>query len=284
MRTLVVGVDGGASSLHALDWAVEAAGPDGVLRVVTATDAASGPEDRALVESVTGRLADLGARVGELSASTVEGDAADALAASADQLHADAIVVGAHVPPRAMPKRIGRTIRALVEPLRRPLVVVPTPAVVGRSGDAPVIVGVGHSDATEAAVCWAARWADDEGVPLGLVRATVEAPTFGLDGLLEVLAYYIDPSQRAVWTQEDLADFAALAQEVAGGDLEIATMAVGERPSSALVESSRGASLLVIGRHESTVLGEGHTARLLQHALTHATCPVVVVPPRPTPG
>lgn len=283
MRSLVVGVDGEAPSFHALDWAVDAVGVDGEIHVVTAVDTAWSDRTGAEADPLASRLSEIRNRVATISTSIVEGSAAEALQTSGGWLEADAIVVGAHVPPRAMPKRIGRTIHDLLEHPGRPVIVVPTEAVVGRTGDDPVIVGVGRGEATQAAVCWAARWADNQGVALGLVRATGERPTFGLSGLLELVAYYIDPSQRLTWTHEDLAEFAAAAQAAAERELDIATTAVGGGAPSALVDQSVGASLLVIGRHDSAVFGEGHTARLLQHALTHAVCPVAVVPPEPYP-
>ena len=60
-----------------------------------------------------------------------------------------------------------------------------------------VIVGIGHGPATDAAVHWAAHLADDRDLPVGLVRATGEGPVFQVDGLLSLLAYYIDPRKRA---------------------------------------------------------------------------------------
>ena len=38
------------------------------------------------------------------------------------------------------------------------------------------------------------------------------------------------------------------------------------------------ASLLVIGQHRSMITGDSQTTRPLRHALTHARCPVAVIP------
>ncbi|HEY5664623.1 MAG TPA: universal stress protein [Ilumatobacter sp.] len=287
MRNLVVGVDGAPASRHALDWAVAAVGPDGALHLVAASEPASGfvagePPERvgaALRRAVTALAAEaVGDRVATVTVTASAACAADALGAAAQDHAADAIVVGAHVAPRAAPRRIGATIRHLLDTLATPLVVVPSGPVGALDAGGPVIVGVGHGDATHAAVRWAARLAAERELAIGLVRATGEQPVFDVDGLLNLLAYYIDPAQRAVWTREDLAMFAAEAQAVTDPEIAIGTTAVPGRPAHRLVDASATATLLVIGRHRSMLTGDAQTTRSLRHALTHARCPVVVIP------
>ncbi len=290
MRNLVVGVDGARASLRALDWAAAAVGPRGQVHAVAAV---SPPTELAVVPAPTGPQTylqllqreletvwteDVRLRVGTMTAVATEGSAADALAAVAAEHHADAIVVGAHVPPRAMPKTIGTTTRHLLKALEVPLIVVPQEFSVGLDSDGSVIVGVGHGDATDSAVCWAARLADERDLAVGLVRATGEGPVFQIDGLLSLLAYYIDPSKRLEWTREDLADFADKVQALTSHELAVGVSAPAGLPAVRLVDASDTASLLVIGHHRSLVTGQPHTTQPLRHALTHARCPIAVIP------
>jgi len=290
MRNLVVGVNGTTSSARALEWAAATVGPHGQVHAVAAvappTELAVVPApgsgetylqllQRELDEVWAARIRQ---RVGTFSAVAMEGEAADALLAVAGDRQADAVVVGAHVPPRAMPKTIGTTTRHLLRSLEYPLVVVADGATHGLMDGGSVIVGIGHGEATEAAVCWAARLADERDLAVGLVRATGEGPVFQVDGLLSLLAYYIDPSKRAEWTSEDLADFAQQVQSMTKRDLSVAVSAPPGLPAVRLVDESATASLLVLGQHRSMITGAPHTTQPLRHALTHALCPVVVIP------
>ena len=290
MRNLVVGVDGAPPSLRALEWAVETVGPRGQIHAVAAVSPAT---ELAVVPAPTGRQTYLQllqdeletvwtdavrARVGTVTAVAMDGSAADALTEVAAQHRADAIVVGAHVPPRTMPKTIGTTTRHLLKTSEHPLVVVPHEFSGGLADNGVVIVGIGHGPATDAAVHWAARLADDRDLPVGLVRATGEGPVFQVDGLLSLLAYYIDPSKRAEWTSEDLADFAEEVQSMTDHELAVGVSAPPGLPAVRLVDASTTASLLVIGHHRSIVTGHPHATQPLRHALTHARCPVAVIP------
>ena len=290
MRNLVVGVDGARASLRALDWAAAAVGPRGQVHAVAAVSPAT---ELAVVPAPTGHQTYLDLlqqeletrwtehvrlRVGAMTAVATGGSAADALVAAAARHHADAIVVGVHVPPRTMPKTIGTTTRHLLKTLDLPLIVVPNEFADGLDGDGPIIVGVGHGEATEAAVRWAAQLADERDLAVGLVRATGEGPVFQVDGLLSLLAYYIDPSKRLEWTTEDLADFADEVQAMTTHELAVGVSAPAGLPAVRLVDASETAALLVIGHHRSVITGQPHTTQPLRHALTHASCPVAVIP------
>ena len=290
MRNLVVGVDGALSSLRALEWAATTVGSGGRIHTVAAV---SPPTELAVIPPPNGRRTylqllqrqletvwtdEIRDRVGTLTAIATEGSAADALAAAAAEYRADAIVVGAHVPPRTMPKTLGTTTRHLLRTLDCPLIVVPHGFSGGLEGDGPVIVGIGHGEATDAAVHWAARLADERDLSVGLVRATGEGPVFHIDGMLSLLAYYIDPRKRAEWTSEDLTDFAEQVQAMTAHELAVGVSAPPGLPAVRLVDASTAASLLVIGRHRSIITGHQHSTEPLRHALTHARCPVAVIP------
>lgn len=292
MKSIVVGVDGGAASERALEWAARAVGPHGAIHAVTAVspvtelviDAALGDSVeyvRQLQRTVeTTWTEPARGRVRTLTAHAYEGFAADAIAGEATEREADAIAVGAHVPALLAPHTIGSTTRRLLKQLPCPLVVVPEHWRRDDSGRDPVIVGVGHGEATDAAVRWAAGFAEQHDLGLGLVRATGEGPVFQVDGLLDLVAYYIDPAQRGVWTQEDLERLAAEAQRATSTQISVGVSAVAGLPATRLVEAGMAASLLVVGRHRSWMTGTSRATQPLRHTLTHAHCPVAVVPVR----
>jgi nucleotide-binding universal stress UspA family protein len=292
MRTLVVGVDGSSSSLGALQWASDQVGAAGELYVLVATtpkpelaDHRPKPgsiDDLFMLEHELDRVsqASVRDRVGSVTVQAVAGAASDALREAALSHGADAIVLGTHMSALGLPKRIGSTLRDLMADLRCPLVVVPDPVGPGVP-DGPIVVGVGYGPATDAAVCWAAARAEEGGQSLAIVRATGEGPVFQIDGWLAFVAYYIDPKMRDQWTEEDLNEFARRAQEATSADISIATEALKGLPATQLVDESERAALLVIGQHRTRGLGTRHVAQPLHHALTHAQCPVVVVPAEP---
>jgi nucleotide-binding universal stress UspA family protein len=293
MRNLVVGVNGAPSSQRALEWAAAAVGPKGRIHVVSAV---SPPTELATVPPPRGRITylqllqrqletewtdSIRGRVATITATAVAGIASDALAVAAVEWRADAIVLGAHVPLRALPKTIGSTTRHLMKSAACPLIVVPHEVTTGLDGGGPIIVGVGHGVATDAAVRWAAQLADERDLGVGLVRATGEGPVFQVDGLLSLLAFYIDPAKRAEWTREDLEEFANEVQTMTAHELPIGVSAPAGLPAVRLVEASADAALLVIGHHRSTITGHRHATQPLRHALTHARCPVAVIPADP---
>jgi nucleotide-binding universal stress UspA family protein len=289
LRNLVVGVDGSAGSMRALEWAVRTVGPSGSIHAITAvTPSTDFKIDTVRTDSVAYRGAlehaleaacerTVHDRVETLTTAAVEGSAANALAVLARNRDADAIVVSTHEGVRGAPHLVGSTIRHLLHVLPCPVIVVPRHVASGL-GDGALIVGVGHGEGTDRAVTWAARLAGARALPLGLVRATREGPAFGVDGLLDFVAYYIDPSTRDRWTAEDLADLMLAAQQATDAEISIGTTAVAGLPATELVAISESATLLVIGQHRSVVSRGEHIVQPLRYALTHARCPVAVIP------
>lgn len=288
MRSLVVGVDGSPSSLEALRWAAGTVDPDGAVLALVAVrpkpELAEGSIDRDSIDDLFRLEQELdrltrraSAGVESISVAAVGATAADALRTAACDHGADAIVVGTHMSALGMPKRLGSTLKDLMADLSCPLVVVPDPPGPGVP-NGPIVVGAGYGPATRAAVCWAASRADEADLPLAIVRATSDRPVFQIDGWLNFVAYYLDPSMRDEWTREDLDEFARLAQLETSADIEIATAARPGHPATRLVDESERASLLVIGQHHSWGRSSQHVAQPLHHALTHAQCPVVVIP------
>jgi nucleotide-binding universal stress UspA family protein len=294
MRRLVVGVDGTESARIALEWAADTVGTDGHVHAVVAVS----PGLEYMVDVVTrDRLSyllevyhDLDARwvdairgrVAELTADLVERSAPDGLSAAAAEFGADAIVVGAHVTRGGLPKRIGSTTRHLLRKLDVPLVVVPEGVdrglPTGSDAAGTLVLGVGHGDATDAAVRWSAALADERGLDVVLVRATGDGPVFQTDGLLDLISYELHPAARTEWLERDLARCAELVQELSEQELAIEARAVSGLAAVQLANASETASLLVVGQHRSKPALGRHTAQPLRHLLTHARCPLVVVP------
>jgi nucleotide-binding universal stress UspA family protein len=289
MRNLVVGVDGTPMAHNALAWAAEVVGPEGTLHAVLALD----PIAEYFVDVVTGAreafrrniqtdfetkwTAVARDRVARLTTSVAEMNPATALAIAGEELNADAIVVGAHVTHQSLPMRIGSTTQHLLRKLPGPLVVVPSTAAGGLDTARPIVVGVGHGDATEAAVRWVAAVADERDLTVALVHATGESSVSDAED---------DPSHRyprhhsqdAGSQADDIIRWADELQELSDRDLDIRTSQPLGSSTLRLAEASGVASLLVVGQHWSRITLGRHTGQPLRHALTHARCPIVVVP------
>ena len=86
------------------------------------------------------------------------------------------------------------------------------------------------------------------------------------------------------WAIDDLAQVADELQAATEHEVPISWSSPDGRTGPALVDAGADAALLVVGRHD----GDGHERRpmtsALHHVLTHAPCPVVVVPVVETDG
>jgi nucleotide-binding universal stress UspA family protein len=289
IQRAVVGVDGSAESLSALAWAHRAVEPSGTLIAVRAvspgealTVAALQTDSADLVEQ---RLREVDDWVTEacpapagaaVTTTVVEDDPVDALLRIAQEHAADTIAVGIHAQGRLGPRRLGRMATRLLHRTALPLVIVHD-----ETADdlAPTVVtGVGRGEATAAALRWAARYADSRGAALELIRAVPRRPVFRTDGLLDVMAYYIDPEMARDWTLEDIEHAAGEIQESTERDLDIRWSAPAGSRAPTIIEASARASLLVLGLHDAGRSGDHDVPGWLRRSLVHAPCPVVVVP------
>ncbi len=292
MRNMVVGVDGSESALAALDWAAETVGSAGRIHAVVGlnpwtryvADAVGGHEvsfrevlERDLVDRWT---AETGFRVGELATTVSDSTAAKALDEIATDDRADAIVVGAHTSIVGAPARVGRTINHLIRTTDHPVVVVPGRPPLGVD-DGVVVVGIGHGNATRAAVRWAAHLARERSLTVELLHATGDAPVFQADGVLELVRYEVGREDPDEFERGSIEHFAELMQTLAGPELDLVVSTPPGLPALRLDEASERSSLLVLGRHRSVWDRGHHTAQPLRHALTHARCPVVVIADHP---
>lgn len=245
------------------------------------------------VVGVDGSAASMAARAWASTIAAVDevrvddGDVAVALQRRAGDADADLIVVGMHEQRRTVLRSLGPVVSTLLRNADRPIVVVGAEHTAVRPGGT-VVVGVGHGPATDAAVRWAATFASDHGAALDLIRAVPQRPVFRIDGLLDVLAYYVDPTLATEWAREDVEAFAAeidrLSEEGAGEGRDVrggVATSWSTAPGSTgpvLVDAATHADLLVVGLHDRPGADDHDVAPWCRHVLLHAPCPVVFVP------
>jgi nucleotide-binding universal stress UspA family protein len=305
-NVIVVGVDGSEDARAALVWAAHLVPTgDGELHVVhvvapsvplheaqtrridavDAVDAAPSGIATGVADRVNGWIEAAGLSGPTIRVHLVVGGRARALADIAEEIGGHIIVVGAHGHSRRRPKMVGGVIHTLLHDSDLPVAVV-------RAGETPqlapgnaVVVGVGSGSATSAALAWAVSFAAARGLRLTLVHgATYQPrPVFNVEHAmkkaLEKAAYLIDPEQLREWADDDLRKLADdIRTQSDTGPVEIRTEALLGRPGPALVAASADAAMLVVGKHFDSVVTGYFTTLTLHHVLTHATCPVVVVP------
>jgi nucleotide-binding universal stress UspA family protein len=292
MRTLVVGVNGTDESLLALEWAAKTVGPHGCLYAVfgmnpwtvslVGIDTGQGASPHGVAEGdVISRWTDhLADRVGELTKSFSTRATHRVLDEVATTRDADAIVLGSHATLLGVPKRIGRTTNQLLRSTVHPVIVVP-PSECTPLDSGPIVVGVGHGNATRSAVRWAAALAEERGLAVELLHATGDASVFQADGVLDLVRFQVHPQKRSTHWQHKVREVADLMETFTQSDLDISVSTPTGLAALRLDEASGGSSLLVIGRHRSLLDRGHHTAQPLRHALTHARCPVAVIADRP---
>lgn len=276
VRTVVVGVDGSAESMSALGWASRVTEGDGTVHAVSATSTKS--VDRVARSLESDWTATARERGREPVCHVVDDDPAESLLRTADEVDADLIVVGVHAKPQHAPRTIGRVTAKLIHLANRPL------AIVEDGGDHPfgegttVVADAGHGVASHRAVHWAAGFAETHGTGLSLIRSTPYRPAFGPDGLLDVLAFYIDPGMLRRWAAEDLAELTDDIQQSTERELPITWSSRAGATGRQLIDAGVDATLIVVGRNTTT--GRGHPIPTdLRHIIVHAPCPVIVVPP-----
>lgn len=292
LQRLVVGLDGSPASEAALAWALANIPGSGQIWAVHTV----APEKELAIDAVLGNSAvtlrhrqiDLAGWVGKLAQGdervirrVIEEHAGRGLLSAADEMPADAIVVG-H--PRTWgrhgPKLVGHVTADLIHRSPRPIVIVPSGWDAASANGSPIVVGASVSAASRAAMRWAFRNSARSGSTVRLVHALGPRSLLNPDGPLEVLAYHIDPTLVPGWVEEDirvladeisseLSDTGAAAEHT----VEISTGRIGRR----LSDAGDTAGLLVIGRGNSP-LRKRVVAPYLRRVIEQATCPVVIVP------
>lgn len=181
--------------------------------------------------------------------------------------HADLIVVGCRGLGKLKRLLLGSTTTTLLHHARCPVAVVHDEPEADENPDAPVVVGIDASPASEGAIALAFDQASRRGVGLVAVHTWLDMPDFQLDLPAEELAAEADVQ---------------LAQRLAGWgerypDVAVERVVVPDDPAHRLVEESRRAQLLVVGSH-----GRGGFTGLLLGSVSNAVAqgafaPVIVV-------
>ena len=258
VETIRVGVDGSGPSRAAVTWAAKrAASDDRRLVLVHVLDGEWGQlgrgfaedESDAAAEVLSGavELARRFAPEGSTSTSVLEGSIAWVLAASAES--GDLLVVGTHKTGYLTGRALATRSIVVASMAESSVAVIPDTSVSGRRG---VVVGVVGGTAWQAAVTWGANEATRLGNELSLVHATA-----GDDG-------------HAI-----LADAAALAASIHPA-LVIRRRISRRRASEALLDASRSAGLLVLGRTRVDTARAGFLGSTTHEVLLNINAPVVV--------
>lgn len=286
---IVVGLDGSEESLDALRIARQEAVLRGCdLDVVMAwdyLDQSGIPEDvpfdphysqeqaQARVEELVAiAITDLDAPV---VARAVCDHAASALIDAGDG--AELLVVGARGTGGFLGLRLGSVSQKVLTHAPCPVLIVRPGAAPGQNGptDGPVVVGVDGSEHSRRAL----RWALDEAA-LRRVRVLAVhgwSPSAIETGTFPSSAVPVDAFEEGARTLVD-AELGRARKE--SPDQEVEGRSVYAGGARALIDASRGASLVVVGAR-----GRGGFAGLLlglvsQQVAHHAECPVVVIPAR----
>jgi nucleotide-binding universal stress UspA family protein len=288
---VVVGVDDSRSARQALRWAARQARdlqfPLEVLHAWTVpppvhadgvrVDAAPFLQDaEATLRGAIDWLRSSGEELPEVRPQLVARSTVDALLDAGE--NADLLVVGSRGRGGFTGLLLGSVSQRCVQRASCPIAVVP--ADWPGTGDGRIVVGVDGSEESHCALIWAVRQATRRGVRLVVVNAfmyhlyvTTHAPTLVLRG---------DVDEASGQLLERMTDTALNAIGARPPAVEL--VSVPDAPAHALLESAKGADLLVVGAR-----GRGAVAGLVlgsvsQQCVTHAHCPVVVLPPVQTSG
>jgi len=146
----------------------------------------------------------------------------------------------------------------------------------GRAEPGDVVIGIDDSPSSVAALKWAATWARSMGVRLRAVHVVDPAANASLVWAtgFPAMAYLPAIPSREDIEQDVSAVFRAVAPEP-DWTLEFRDGATGRE----LVSAAADARVLVVGTREHVGLGRLISGSVSHYCVTHATCPVVAVPP-----
>ncbi len=285
MGTIVVGVDESPSAKAALRWAVhEGQARDWNVKAVLAwtylqqhhreSDTKFQPDygpDQA-AEALARIVADtLGDETAGVEQETICDLPVPGLLAASEG--ADLLVVGARGLGGFRGLLLGSVSQQCAHHTRIPIVVVREPES-GFDHERSIVVAVDGSSTSMRALQWALDAARARKAPVTVVHAWRPIMLATLDYSVPI----VDVEAFATAGQQ-VVDDALAAVDLGGLPAPVERLVVEGAPARSILEAAADASLIVVGSR-----GRGGFAGLLlgsvsQHVITHAACPVVVVPP-----
>ncbi|MER5963410.1 universal stress protein [Streptomyces sp. NPDC002057] len=298
---VVVGVDGSEHSLRALEWALSAAEHLGsplvvahvrsdALQLGAARIASLGgsPEiPDTVVTAVRERVEERGHGV-PVRYESLDGSVTDALPTAARG--ARLLVTGSRGHGGFASLLLGSTSRTLASTAPCPLVVVPHEAraavLEGGAEAGRVLLGLQTEETPDEVIAFAFGAAHHRRVPLEVVTAFRVPPQPSALMVSPAPALQVPPPLPLADETEGLVRGAAREQEERLVPFAARWPGVDLRPAvvpgdaaGRLVEGSRDAGLLVVGRHHRHRFGSLLIGSVAHAVLHHAHCPVAVVPP-----
>ncbi|WP_144713245.1 universal stress protein [Curtobacterium pusillum] len=270
MTAYTVAIDDTTAAWRTVDWIADAVDPatDSV-RLVTVSEfygeALARSEERLSAAEQRLRSAHVGLSV---THDVTGGPTADRLVS--DAARGDVLVIGGNQVHTFVAAVRGRVAERVVAHAVTPVVVVPER---WERSEGPVVVGIDGRSAS-AALSWAADRAARGRRELSLVRA------WAVPSAVDAYAAVYLQEDRDLWSQEaDIELRAALrAVGAAHPGLHVTGEAVEGQARDVILRSSRGASLVVVGRRHRTALGGFLTGSVGERLMHDGHVPVCIVP------
>ncbi|WP_031003459.1 universal stress protein [Streptomyces sp. NRRL F-5727] len=280
---VTVGLDGSEESLTAARWAAEEATLREVpLRLVNVEEWPNTPEvpvayARALAERAEGLLRDEAARARkehpdlEVITERTRGRAADELTASANE--AELLVLGSRGLGGVLGFVVGSVSLAVVGTAARPVVLVRAERA-GPAADAgDIVVGVDLRHPCEPLLAFAFGEAARRRVPLRFLSAWTLPASYGYAAAVDpVIGEELEAGVRT-GLEELLSPWRATYPGV-----EATAKAVVGSAAHQMIEASRGAGLVVVGRRTRRLPVGSHLGHVAHAVIHHSPAPVAVVP------
>ncbi|MFF7969872.1 universal stress protein [Streptomyces sp. NPDC007905] len=286
---LVVGVDGSASSLTAVDWAVDEAARRGLpLRLVYASlweryegsllsDGPARPSEQVMAEHIVASAAER-ARLRDPEVKTTTDilpqDAAEALVGAGDT--AFALVTGARGRSELSGLLLGSVGPAVAARAYCPVIVVRGDRAGLAGTHERILVGAGDPDTGGEAV----RFAFEEARARGCVLDVVRAWRCPLHETADHRLRAGDSADRHAQQASAALDAALSGPAADHPDVLLRRTAVEGPARKVLVDRSAAADLVVIGARRPQGHAGHQLGRVAHRLLHHAQCPVAVVPER----
>jgi nucleotide-binding universal stress UspA family protein len=140
----------------------------------------------------------------------------------------------------------------------------------GREGER-IVVGVDGSDSSKTALAWAVRQAALTGAEVDAVNAWQIPATYGYGYAMPIAVPDLEKIAGQI-LDEAIAEAAKLAP-----DVQIRPVIAQDNPARALLNTAKGADLLVVGSRGHAGFAEALLGSVGQHCVHHAECPVVVI-------